>query len=64
MHLCPVDLRKLQVLCGFDVMQRYEGLLDFFTKHEMTEEADWVQSRIKYIKDNSIDEIEEKDTNQ
>ncbi len=54
MYLCPVDLRKLQVLCGFDVIQRYEGLLVFFSKHDMAEEAEWVQSRITYIKDKRI----------
>ncbi|KAJ7369385.1 metallopeptidase [Desmophyllum pertusum] len=29
-YLCPVDLHKLQHLCGFDVVDRYRKLLEFF----------------------------------
>ncbi|EDO38259.1 predicted protein, partial [Nematostella vectensis] len=32
-HLCPVDLHKVQKLCGFDVVLRYKGLLRFFREH-------------------------------
>lgn len=49
MHLCPVDLRKLQHLCGFDVTQRYSELAEFFAKHDLTEEKDWVEKRLKSI---------------
>ena len=48
-HLCPVDLRKLQTLCGFDVAERYHKLLCFFRKHRMTEEGKWVEQRLQLI---------------
>lgn len=49
MSLCPVDLHKLQALCGFDVLQRYKDLLEFYKKHGYKEEQDWVTKRIAYI---------------
>ncbi len=39
MHLCPVDLRKLQTLCGFDVVERYRRLLGFFERKGLKEEG-------------------------
>ena len=49
MVLCPVDLRKLQTLTGCDVAERYAGLLAFFKRCGLREEADWVERRLKYI---------------
>lgn len=49
MHLCPVDLRKLQTLIGFDVIDRYQKLNDFFTKHCLEEEREWTQKRIAFL---------------
>ena len=49
MMLCPVDLRKLQTLCGFSVVARYRGLLEFFKKHGMGEEANWVEKRLNFL---------------
>ena len=51
MYLCPVDLRKLQTLCGFNVIDRYQGLCRFFRKHGMDEEADWMRRRVEFIKE-------------
>ena len=51
MYLCPVDLRKLQTLCGFNIVDRYQGLYGFFRKHGMAEEADWMGRRIAFIKE-------------
>ncbi len=51
MYLCPIDLRKLQTLCGFNVLHRYRGLLDFFRAHGMADEADWTDRRIQFIQD-------------
>ncbi|XP_032234651.1 uncharacterized protein LOC5509827 isoform X2 [Nematostella vectensis] len=48
-HLCPVDLHKVQKLCGFDVVLRYKGLLRFFREHRMEKEAEWVSRRLDYI---------------
>ena len=28
-NLCPVDLHKLQQLCGFDIVDRYQKVLSF-----------------------------------
>ncbi len=53
MHVCPVDLRKLQILCAFSALQRYQGLLGFYRKHGMAEEASWVDRRILYIQKHS-----------
>lgn len=49
MHLCPVDLRKLQTLVGFNVGDRYRSLLEFYRKHSLTVEAEWVQRRLAYL---------------
>ena len=54
MYLCPVDLRKLQALCGFSVVDRYEGLHKVFHKHGMNEETNWTERRIKFIKDKKL----------
>lgn len=49
MHLCPVDLRKLQHLCGFDVVKRYQKLAAFFKTHGLAEEEKWVKGRLFHI---------------
>eukprot|EP00117_Sycon_ciliatum_P041246 scpid58432/ scgid4141/ Archaemetzincin-2; Archeobacterial metalloproteinase-like protein 2 len=51
MQLCRVDLRKLQVLCGFDVLDRYRKLADFFQRNNLSSEYNWYQRRIKFIED-------------
>ncbi len=47
MHLCPVDLRKLQWNTGFDRDERYRSLLDFYGKNGLEEEAAWVAARLE-----------------
>jgi archaemetzincin len=49
MHLCPVDLRKLAHLCGYDITQRYRNLLQFYQENGLSEEADWVVRRLDFI---------------
>ena len=49
-HLCPVDLRKLQALCGYDVQERYEKLLQFFTRCALKDEGEWVAKRLEFIR--------------
>ena len=46
MHLCPIDLRKLQWNTGFDVKERYRRLLEFYTGAGLGPEADWVSGRV------------------
>ena len=50
MHLCPVDLRKLKALVGFDIVERYTKLEVFYRMHQMDEEADWVQKKLAHIR--------------
>lgn len=57
MHLCPVDLHKLQTLVGFNVLTRYENLLKFYQHHGMNEEAEWISRRIDFIKNAPVEII-------
>jgi archaemetzincin len=50
LHLCPVCLRKLQSSVGFDVVERYQTLRDFYRKVEIQDEADWLERRLKTIR--------------
>ena len=47
--LCPVDLRKLHHSIGFDVVDRYERLLDFTESAGLAEEAAWYRRRIAHL---------------
>eukprot|EP00667_Euglena_gracilis_P012918 EG_transcript_13293 len=46
MHLCPIDLRKLQFVCKFKVVARYQRLRAFYERHRMAAEAEWVARRL------------------
>lgn len=47
MHLCPDDLPKLEWNVGFDRMERYRKLAEFYEKHGLDEEARWVRDRLR-----------------
>lgn len=49
LHLCPVDLRKLQWNIGFDVVERYRRLLRFYTEANFDDEAQWLERRLQFI---------------
>jgi archaemetzincin len=49
MYLCPADLRKLQRLCGFDVVARYKKLLVFYKDHGMKEDEEWITARLAFL---------------
>ena len=49
MHLCPVDLHKVQLLSGVDIVERYLQLAKFYKDHVMENEYSWIKSRIDYI---------------
>ena len=49
LSLCPVCLRKLQFSIGFDVVDRYRRLLDFYQSMGFENEAGWVLKRLKCI---------------
>lgn len=51
MHLCPVCLRKLQHSIGFDVIDRYFDLFQFYQQVGFAEEARWVQRRLESLTD-------------
>jgi archaemetzincin len=47
LRLCPVCLRKLHHVVGFDLVARYEGLRTFYADAELPEAARWVERRIR-----------------
>jgi len=49
LHLCPVDLRKLQWSIGFDVVERYRRLLDFQRQAGFEDESQWLNKRLRFI---------------
>jgi len=49
LHLCPVDLRKLEWSVGFDVLERYRRLRDFHREVGFEDEARWLDRRIQRI---------------
>ena len=49
LHLCPVDLRKLQWSIGFDVVERYRRILDFHREEGFEDEAQWLDKRLRFI---------------
>jgi len=49
LHLCPVDLRKLQWLIGFDPVARYRRLHRFYRRIGLEAEAAWIQQRLMHI---------------
>jgi archaemetzincin len=49
LHLCPVDLRKLQWSIGFDVVERYRRLRDFHRQAGFEDEAQWLDKRLRRL---------------
>jgi archaemetzincin len=49
LHVCPVDLRKLQWSVGFEVLERYRRLRDFYRQAGLNDEAAWVEKRLSFI---------------
>jgi archaemetzincin len=50
LHLCPIDLRKLQFSVGFDVVKRYEKLRDVWRVEGETGEVDWLSKRLDKLR--------------
>jgi archaemetzincin len=46
MSLCPEDLRKLEWNTGFDRMERYRKLRDFYRRVGLGSDAAWVEARL------------------
>jgi archaemetzincin len=49
LFLCPVCLRKLQFIIGFDIVNRYQKLLHFYDKIGFEHEAEWLSKRLQWI---------------
>lgn len=49
LHLCPVCLRKLQWSVGFDVPERYHKLKTFADTNGLSQEADWLETRLDQL---------------
>jgi archaemetzincin len=49
LHLCPVDLRKLQWSIGFDVVERYRRLRHFHQQAGFADEAQWLDQRLRHL---------------
>lgn len=47
LHLCPVDLRKIQWLLGFDLVRRYDDLERFWRQAGESAEANWAADRLR-----------------
>jgi len=47
LHLCPIDLRKLQWLIGFDFAERYGRLQQFWRAAGEEPEAAWIAGRLQ-----------------
>jgi len=46
---CPVCLRKLQLSIGFGILDRYRKMQEFFKEIGFTDEARWVEKRLRGI---------------
>eukprot|EP00928_Gymnodinium_smaydae_P074503 TRINITY_DN57549_c0_g1_i1.p1 TRINITY_DN57549_c0_g1~~TRINITY_DN57549_c0_g1_i1.p1 ORF type:complete len:1191 (+),score=165.92 TRINITY_DN57549_c0_g1_i1:248-3574(+) len=44
--LCPVDLRKLQSACGFDVEERYRALASLCDEFGWKDDSAWIRQRL------------------
>jgi len=51
LSLCPVCLRKLHFSIGFDVVDRYQALSEFYRDVGFDLEARWLSRRLKCILD-------------
>lgn len=49
LHLCPVDLRKLQWALDLDIVEHYRRLLAFWTEAGVMDEAGWIARRLETI---------------
>ncbi|KAK3106886.1 hypothetical protein FSP39_002090 [Pinctada imbricata] len=47
--LCPICLRKLHSSIGFDIVDRYRKLKEFWEEHQQEQEVAWLQKRLEKI---------------
>jgi len=55
LHLCPVDLRKFQLVCKFYPVERYEKMLEFYKRFGdlFADEIKWITSMLAHIAEDS-----------
>ncbi|MCX6550888.1 MAG: archaemetzincin [Acidobacteria bacterium] len=51
LHLCPIDLRKLQWALGFNVVERYQRLVRFWSETGFDDEEMWAIHRLRHVAD-------------
>eukprot|EP01084_Bolivina_argentea_P112089 199941_1 len=52
MHLCPIDLKKLNIINPtFNILKRYEMLFPFYEKYGMVQQIKWLREIMATIKD-------------
>jgi hypothetical protein len=54
MHLCPVDLRKLQQATGFNILDYYQKLYDVCRSMGFVEEQAWLNKRLEKLRDPAL----------
>eukprot|EP00948_MAST-09A_sp_MAST-9A-sp1_P004010 g4010.t1 len=54
--LCPIDLRKLQRSCKFDVVKRYKAMQILADQFGWTNTGEWLQQRIDFIEESNEEE--------
>ncbi|KAK2848494.1 hypothetical protein FQN49_005668 [Arthroderma sp. PD_2] len=61
LYLCPVDLRKILYVTGKDILEYYETLLKFCTKHPKAQifasYGEWINGRIRELSGDSGNKI-------
>ncbi len=69
MNLCPMDLHKLHLVVGCDIIQRYKNLLSFYqTVEGFEQESNWITEYLQAIEnpppylDTHTSKDDEKDT--
>lgn len=49
LHMCPVCLRKLQLVTGIDPRDRYHALVPVLDRLGLAEESAWTRMRLRYV---------------
>ena len=49
LHLCPICLRKLHLSLEFNIIERYEKLMEFWNLHNCPQEVEWIETRLNQL---------------
>lgn len=53
-ELCPICLRKLQKVIGFDYIERYKSLYEFMKENEFND-TNWLKKRLSYLQNELLE---------